>query len=91
MKVNLAGRVKNLELPRARPLLPLLEAISNSIHSIEDSGRKDGYIRIRVLRDKESLFQATTDSKSLAAIVGFEVTDNGEGFNDSNFESFESV
>jgi hypothetical protein len=46
MKVNLAGRIKNIELPKAKPLLPLLEAVSNSIHAIEDSGRADGRIRV---------------------------------------------
>ena len=36
MKVDLSGRVENLDLPKTKPLLPLLEAVSNSIHAIED-------------------------------------------------------
>jgi hypothetical protein len=31
MKVDLDGRVKNLDLPVSKPLLPLLEAITNMV------------------------------------------------------------
>lgn len=33
---NLRNRVNKLHLPRTRPLLPLFEIISNSIHAIQD-------------------------------------------------------
>ena len=90
MKVDLAGRVRNLDLPKSRPLLPLLEAVSNSIHSIEDSGRENGRIVIRVIRDNNWILGGDAESRLLAPITGFEVEDNGVGFTPENFESFET-
>jgi hypothetical protein len=34
-KSNIANKVRNTTLPKNKPLLPLYEAISNSIHSIK--------------------------------------------------------
>ena len=34
---NIANKVRNTRLPRAKPLMPLFEVISNSIYSIEDA------------------------------------------------------
>jgi hypothetical protein len=90
MKVDLSGRVENLDLPKTKPLLPLLEAVSNSIHAIEDAAIPDGKITIRILRDIEGSLALDEDAKGLVDIVGFEITDNGTGFNDDNFGSFET-
>lgn len=53
MDMNLAGRVAKIRLaPNARnSLLPLFEAVINSIHAIEAAKIKDGKIEIVVLRD----------------------------------------
>jgi hypothetical protein len=90
MKVDLSGRVENLDLPKTKPLLPLLEAVSNSIHAIEDAGIKDGKISIRIIRDAAGSLALDEDAKGLIEITGFEITDNGNGFDDVNFESFET-
>ncbi|TAE92050.1 MAG: hypothetical protein EAZ81_04135 [Verrucomicrobia bacterium] len=90
MKVDLSGRVENLDLPKTKPLLPLLEAVSNSIHAIEDAGILDGRITIRILRDIEGSLSLDEDAKGLVDIVGFEIIDNGTGFDDDNFGSFET-
>ena len=90
MKVDLSGRVENLDLPKTKPLLPLLEAVSNSIHAIEDAGISEGRITIRILRDIEGSLALDEDAKGLVDIVGFEIIDNGTGFNDENFGSFET-
>ncbi len=48
-KSNIANKVRNTSLPRTKPLLPLYEAISNSIHSInelakiQNAKRSDNY------------------------------------------------
>lgn len=34
--INLEGRVKNFSLPKNRPLIPLYEAVVNSIHAINE-------------------------------------------------------
>ena len=86
MNTDVAGRVRNVQLPTSKPLLPLFEAIINSIQAIEDSGAKDGRIEIEVLRDPGSLFLES--DRSQADITGFVVRDNGIGFDDRNFEAF---
>ena len=34
--INLRGRIKNFNLPKNQPLIPLFEAIVNSIHAIDE-------------------------------------------------------
>jgi hypothetical protein len=87
--LNLEGRVKNFSLPRNRPLIPLYEAVVNSLHAIEerrkvDSAFSDGEIHIRILRDE----QIHLDSSEIMPVDGFEITDNGIGFNEQNMKSF---
>lgn len=41
IKTNLVGRLRNLQLSKSRALLPLFEAVVNSIHSIDDRLEKD--------------------------------------------------
>ena len=36
-KCNIANKVKNTNLPRTKPLLPLFEVVSNAIHSINEA------------------------------------------------------
>src|SRR5579863_9731444 len=86
MITDVAGRVRNVQLPASKPLLPLFEAIINSVHAIEDAKIKDGKIEIEVFRSASSLF-AESD-RSHAEISGFLVKDNGVGFDDQNFNAF---
>jgi len=87
MKVDLVGRISNIPLGVNRPLLPLFEAVINSIHAIQATKRKDGKIDIVVSRDET---QALLSDKftDLRPVIGFKVTDNGIGFDPENFESF---
>lgn len=85
---NLVGRVKNFSLPKNRPLIPLFEAVVNSLHAIEERRAQDelfsdGNIEISVLRDQQGSFDG-----DLAPIDGFLVMDNGIGFNEDNMKSF---
>jgi hypothetical protein len=80
---NLQGRINNLALSsrsQGNTLIPLFEAISNSIHSIQerfgDEWGKKGDIKIVVIREE-------SDNST-----SFEITDNGVGLNDENFKSF---
>ena len=51
-KINLEGKIKNTNLPQSKSLLPLFEAIVNSIQSIEDLGISNGEILITIIRKK---------------------------------------
>ena len=53
MKMNFKGLVDLHTLPKTTPLLPLYEAIINSIQSIEDAQISNGKIEIIVERDKQ--------------------------------------
>jgi len=87
MKVDLVGRISNIPLGVNRPLLPLFEAVINSIHAIHALKKPDGHIDIHVYRDEAQplLPGVTHDTRP---ITGFMVTDNGIGFDEENFESF---
>lgn len=88
-KVNIQGLIENYK-GRTTIYTPLVEAVVNSIQAIGDSKRKDGEIRIRVLRlpQEEMNFEG---GKSLAPINSVEVIDNGVGFNSKNRDSFDTV
>jgi hypothetical protein len=88
MKIDVAGRVRNVPLPTSRPLTPLFEAVVNSIQAIEDAGQSDGRISIKLIRDLSPMLIEL--EKGNRDIVSFEITDNGVGFNDDNFAAFQT-
>lgn len=82
-KESLEGRIRNLALsPNAQgnALIPLFEAISNSMHSLQERFGQEwatkGKIQITVFPDDEG------------NPLSFQIEDNGVGLNDRNFESF---
>lgn len=92
MKIDIRGRVDNLRLAASHGLRPVFEAIANSVHAIEDRQDREeveGQIEIVVYRDtgQEVLHQ---DKRKSDPISEFEVSDNGIGFDETNFESFET-
>lgn len=86
MDLNLQGRVRNVNerLLSKEPLMPVYEAVINSIHAIKESGREDGKIIIKIIREE------TADGKKSihTPIKNFKILDNGIGFNDKNYEAF---
>lgn len=91
---NIANKVRNTKLPRTKPLLPLFEVISNAIHSIEDAvhqgllGSDSAVIKIRIIRNGSEEALSSCKNIDQYPIVGFEITDNGIGFNDDNLRYF---
>lgn len=92
MKLNFQGRISNVTLAYHRALLPLFEAVINSIHAIEDVRASSGAIRIRVRRNKtEGRQQHLTENRLTSrSIIGFVIEDNGCGFTTANYEAFET-
>lgn len=90
--IDLPGRVKNFELPRTKPLMPLFEIIVNSIYAIEERQQiendVDGYINIQIVREAQMRVQTEGIDSSINDITGFVVTDNGIGFDENNMKSF---
>ena len=98
MVTNLKGRLRNTNLSKTHGLLPLCEAVVNSIHSIEENvdDMSKGVISIEIQRDSQGILQFGTEDKkrgpdAVPQIVGFKVTDNGIGFTDANMRSFETL
>ena len=92
LKTDLAGKIRNLRHFKAEALLPLFEAVINSIQAIEEVGDlKQGVITVHIKRDmRQGGLAFNGDDSSLPNIIGFEIEDNGIGFNDKNYESFET-
>jgi hypothetical protein len=92
LHTNLEGRLRNTTLPKSSGLLPVFEAVVNSIHSLEEKGNltSNGEIIITVHRSTQSNLNLN-DEKSLGEITGFTISDNGIGFNDQNMNSFETL
>lgn len=88
MGIDLRGRVKSLKLAERNALLPLFEAVVNSIHAIEDSGNTKGNIVIEIEREPSFFGE---DESQLPYITGFKIRDNGVGFDDVNYGSFKKA
>ena len=84
INTNIAGRVKKVKTKDF--LVPLFEAVSNSIQSIESAAHGYGSITIELLRQARQL--TTSDPDRDPPITGFVVADNGVGFDDKNTDSF---
>tara|TARA_R110002049_G_scaffold148242_2_gene311159 strand:- start:14899 stop:16860 length:1962 start_codon:yes stop_codon:yes gene_type:complete len=71
--------------------MPVFEAVVNSIHSIEEKGNlgNGGAINLQLNRSAQN--ELDIGSKSIAPIVSFKIEDNGCGFDDTNFSSFETL
>jgi hypothetical protein len=99
MESYLQGRLRNTPLPLGHGLLPLFEAVVNSIHSIEERGNLtggSGKIGIEVLRSAQTSLaldsaKAKRGVAPLENILGFRITDDGVGFNDANMNSFRTL
>ncbi|WGQ14754.1 ATP-binding protein [Sphingobacterium faecium] len=87
--IDLKGRVNRLRLAERNMLLPVFEAIVNSIHGIEDTKIPNGEIEIVVERTAQtSINLDKPEKKVLGEVIGFTISDNGIGFTDDNYESF---
>ncbi|MCO7197496.1 hypothetical protein [Pseudoalteromonas sp. OANN1] len=90
LHTNLRGRLRNTSLPRNHGLMPVFEAVVNSIHSIEEKGNTDqGKITLTIIREPQEVMDIS--GGSCAPILGFKVVDNGCGFNNINFNSFQTL
>lgn len=91
LHTNLRGRLRNTSLLKSHGLMPVFEAVVNSIHSIEEKGNLngDGEIVLKVNRSTQETLEL--GQKGVAPIVGFTISDNGCGFDGTNFSSFETL
>ena len=72
MLIDVPGKVRNTPLSARRPLLPLYEAIVNSIQAIDDAKEPNGRIEIAVLRESNHLLK--NHDPSFGDITGLNLT-----------------
>ena len=88
MQIDIKGKISEKKLAYSNTLLPLFEAIVNSIQAIEeDSATKPGIIEIDIIRNAQTDLEFE-GQENLPDILDFIIKDNGIGFNDTNYESF---
>jgi len=88
MQIDIKGKINEKKLAYSNTLLPLFEAIVNSIQAIEEeSATKPGIIEINIIRSTQGDLKLEGLEK-LPDIIDFIIKDNGIGFNDENYESF---
>jgi hypothetical protein len=92
MQSNVIGRVQNTHLPKSHSLLPLFEAIINSVDAIEEfhDDIRNGIISIYINRIPALLSseELPLDQRYKDPIQGFTIIDNGKGFTFENFRAF---
>jgi hypothetical protein len=90
---DVEGLIRALSLPAKRAMIPLFEAVSNSLHSIADRSEPDaplGSIEIEIVVRKDLLNQQNPEL-SVWPVETLKVSDNGAGFTKENMASFEKV
>ena len=92
MHTSLRGRVRNTRLPQKQILMPLFEAVDNSIHAIEDSGHSSSGSEISVFIHRVPQQELQVEgSPRITDVIGLTIEDNGIGFDNDNFESFRTL
>ena len=67
--------------------MPLFEAVVNAIQAMEERGNlATGKVTVEIERSTQKEFEPSAERP----ITGFKITDEGIGFNDENFESFQT-
>src|SRR5437764_861402 len=86
IKIDLRNQVRQTNLPKWKPLLPLFETVINSFHAIGDANpKRAGSVTIDIERE------ITLLTEENPAVIGFRVVDDGVGLNDDNFDSFNTA
>ncbi len=83
--VNIKRAIENIR-SNTTVYTPVVEIIVNAIQAIDESGRSDGEVSVRVLRSSQSELD-----DSLPAVTGFAIQDNGIGFTDEHRDSFDTL
>ena len=94
MIVNVAGQVGQIRLGQNKALWPLFETVINSIQSLEDTKAEHKEITIEAVRNTHVQYRINKDGSKTEEPSHFErfvVSDNGNGFNEENYKSFQEA
>lgn len=90
MDANLRGLIEHIELSATRGLVPLYEAVSNALDAIQERELPTAQRKVEV-RVLAAVDLATEAGDSTFIPDGFEVVDNGVGFNGGNLRNFKEA
>ncbi len=82
LKINISNQIRQTKLPKNKPLLPLFEAVTNSLQAISERG--GGHGSVEVILQREKLLPGVPDRRIQNVII----RDDGIGFTDENMDSF---
>lgn len=88
MQIDVKGKVQNLKLSPSDHLVPLFEAIVNSIQATRKGDKAELTITAFRQTTQEVLNE---DDRKFQQIESFEIVDYGEGFNHDNYQSFKTA
>jgi hypothetical protein len=91
MGQHVAGRVRKVRLSPGDAFHALFEALANAIDAIETSG-VGGRVVVRVVRDvSKPVMTAKRIKVGRHPLLGFDVEDDGPGFDNKNFDCFRTA
>lgn len=90
-KTDLSNQVRQTPLPAKQCLLPLFEAVMNSIQAIGDRKAIEPNHPGGVTIDVERQAALLDDKSTPAPILSFTIIDNGIGLDDDNWDSFNTA
>ena len=83
--VNIKRAVENIRA-NTTVYTPVVEMIVNAIQAIDESGRMDGKVSVRALRNSQAEIYG-----SLPDVTSFAIQDNGIGFTNEHRDSFDTL
>lgn len=83
--VNIKRAIDNIRA-NTTVYTPVVEMIVNAIQAIDEAGRKDGKVSVRVQRSRQNEVDG-----SLPEVTSFEIEDTGIGFTDAHRNSFDTL
>ncbi|MCG3723945.1 hypothetical protein [Vibrio cincinnatiensis] len=88
MQIDVKGKVQNLTLSPSDRLVPVFEAIVNSIQATGKNDKSE--LTVTAFRQTTQEVLNEEDLK-YQQIESFEIVDYGEGFNQNNYQSFKTA
>lgn len=88
MNVKAQDIIDSVDLSKQEALYPIFETVVNSIISLLRLGRDDGSINVFIEREVIKDIELDLFDKKVPPIKSVEIVDNGEGFTEANYNSF---
>ncbi|WP_183007047.1 ATP-binding protein [Achromobacter sp. UMC71] len=93
MDSDVENLVRSIGLPAKRAMIPLFEAVSNSMHAIDerfDDDTRQGVIEVDIFERRDLLGAPETEGAAWP-VDEIAIADNGAGFHADNLASFKKV